>query len=698
MAAASGLAEVTVKGLDPDSRAVVVNVHPKCTLLDVKQAVGDALDRPEVMELGRFVMMTPNEEVKDLLDTQKLGPRRNLLLEGIPLFPKSEERPAWTVENFNPKDEECLLETPRSIKACDIEGVDPEELFYVPRKAFSQPGLAKRLAQLRHDFFEAFRQDTVEIVKRARMAIMEEDFGVAIGRITRQGGNWGGALSPQMYPHTHALLEDLRIALTVEKVYERPKALPGKPPHINKWAPAGETHWDVDADKPAHIMDYLASEDADLDDDMVEWACEDCANNLKQLMRLPAGNGEQVEGLPKRSQNMVVAQIPNDAAVLKKQHKSLKKINKAQAGIADSQIVNVHWKLEEVKFWREKRVDRFRDSQESEVSPLSQSRRDRAVKQEEYWLKRRRAVHEAELWAEDDRNEKLRARAIRETERERRVANIISLSKVHFARTWTDRRASWGRNHLAVDKGTEVFNAGILHKHEEAEARVEDQRLRRQAWIEYRREIKVLRKALSEMAAEREERKQNMRRQALAEEFKQMAEEAEVAHGTARNLWGSGSNRTNLTHRSGVNWMSQSTGSLPGVRGASGGGAFSSTGRSDLTSLPHSRGSPTTRGGGGASRRKGPRFDWGAFGAEAIANPPPSRSFGHRSLSDPFLSSTGSPTNRAWGAAAPRAVIGIGGIMGGNVGGMEGSGAASSASSSSALRGAGQGAMHAQVA
>jgi len=560
-----GCVDVTVKHCE-DIHEVSVRVPLRATLSEVKLMLARQLNRPEIMQNGKFVVTLPNGDRKTIMDSQKLGPRRNLFFNGAPLYPPPEELPPITLEDFDPYDEEQIIESPRSIRACEAEGVDPEELFYLPMKAHAQRGLPKRIVQLRHDFFEALRQDTVDIVRRARQLIIDGEDNLWQDSVTARRCIGAGPLDPHHYPLAHQVFEDLRGMLDMDKLYERPKQLKCKinPNAGNRWAPGGATKWESDPDKPAHITMYLTSKDADIDREVVQWASEDCAKQLAKLKKLPAGKEEKVSGLPLRSENMVVGQLNENHKRLRKAHRSTRDTLNKQVECAAVQMDLADWHLEDIKLLKEQRVKTFKGSMSPWTNGLQTENAERAGKQEEHWLGKRADIHEMELEKEDKRREDLQRLTKEDLDRQKRVATMRDLAKIHFARTWTDRRTSWGKNSLSVGKGVEAFNGLVKHKHAEASARVEDQKFRLQCHIDFKREMKALRKSLTDMTAEREQKRQQYRRQVVSEEFSRMGEDSKATAGQTGP-------RNRLT---------------------------SSMGRPDAT------------------QRRFPRFDWGRFGAE----------------------------------------------------------------------------------
>eukprot|EP00440_Ansanella_granifera_P000627 gb/GFBE01000680.1/.p1 GENE.gb/GFBE01000680.1/~~gb/GFBE01000680.1/.p1 ORF type:complete len:554 (+),score=107.73 gb/GFBE01000680.1/:1-1662(+) len=85
--------------------------------------------------------------------------------------------PNWTsscsLEDFREFDPDAVVGSPRSLAACDAQGILPRDLRYKPLELFQLPGLDPRVAQLRYDFMESRRQDTLAAARSTRAAIIE---------------------------------------------------------------------------------------------------------------------------------------------------------------------------------------------------------------------------------------------------------------------------------------------------------------------------------------------------------------------------------------------------------------------------------------------------------------------------------------------------------------------------------------------
>eukprot|EP00930_Biecheleria_cincta_P062836 TRINITY_DN4828_c0_g2_i1.p1 TRINITY_DN4828_c0_g2~~TRINITY_DN4828_c0_g2_i1.p1 ORF type:complete len:538 (+),score=90.67 TRINITY_DN4828_c0_g2_i1:153-1766(+) len=85
--------------------------------------------------------------------------------------------PSWkwssSLEDFGEFNPDATIGSPRSVAACDAQGILPRELRYKPLELFQLPGVDPRVAQLRYDFMENRRQDLLSAARSTRQAIIE---------------------------------------------------------------------------------------------------------------------------------------------------------------------------------------------------------------------------------------------------------------------------------------------------------------------------------------------------------------------------------------------------------------------------------------------------------------------------------------------------------------------------------------------
>ncbi|CAE7905900.1 gpt [Symbiodinium necroappetens] len=171
-----GETTVSIRGIGTtNTEAVQVTVDRSSPLSDIKKVLADLYDRPEIAADGQFLKQMPNGATVKMHDAQKIGTRKELLYEGPPLAVVSEAIPLTNLDEFDGFDEKVDVLSPRSLRALDLQGVSPDELYYAPAECFWEPDLDRRIMQLHHDFVEAWRQDTLSMCRAQRRRILEQD-------------------------------------------------------------------------------------------------------------------------------------------------------------------------------------------------------------------------------------------------------------------------------------------------------------------------------------------------------------------------------------------------------------------------------------------------------------------------------------------------------------------------------------------
>lgn len=367
------------------------------------------------------------------------------------------------------------------------------------------------------------------------------------------------------------------------------------------------------------------------------------------LKRMPFGKKPQSAGVVLRTESTTVVQRRRNSLHMHEEQKHFMDSVKKQIGISSSQRKKADDHYELTADWRYHRECASKESLPAWKSPVQKNNSEAASKREEYWQQRREAVHQQSLLDEQRRDELLAKRTRDDILRKRRVANMRDLRRIHFASKWLDRRITWAANSADVASVTDNFNARIIAKQEDSAARVEDQEMRVQECIEFKREFAALHRGLVDMAEARENRKRAHRRAAVAAELAEFAAETEAASALAASASPSSPSASRgILRDSSVDFgyatapvspqsataaaarerglMTLSWASSPGTkaRGLSTSPmAKSSAGAASFGSTPaylsRSRGSPTARVAPPRHGKGVPRFDWGRFGAETLA-------------------------------------------------------------------------------
>merc|ERR1719215_1154615 len=170
-------------------------------------------------------------------------------------------------------------------------------------------------------------------------------------------------------------------------------------------------------------------------------------------------------------------------------------------------------------------MDRRSAESKTNITKLEQIRNVAIKKRADYFAERRDAIYEKQLDYQYFRCDELHRLTMHDQAVAERKHQHDSLRKIGFAREWTKRRVRWQLNHNSISANRGQWNQAILGKQQAATDRVETQHLIRQKWIEYRREIKLLKRTYADLAARREKARQDARKEAVAVEFARIAQE-----------------------------------------------------------------------------------------------------------------------------------------------------------------------------
>lgn len=580
--------DVTIRNVT-DLEEVIVSISETGCIGEIRDILAVQVERPELVQLGEFLRILPDGTVAPIKDGMKIGVRRLLGFRGCPLHPPVPERPPPTLEDFAEFDpDEDVIGSPRSARACSLEGVAPEDLLYVPPDAYQNHNIEPRIAELWYDFFEALRQDTLRACRETRqLLIAEEEGNVSVllqdeTRIAGTGGNWCGVLEHSRYDNVQLFFQQRNEMCDVERIYKGAT----KPFRANlkgsRYASQNESFQDDDP--------VLAGDSSD-----------DAARKLNRLLgyynSLP-NSGKFVEEQRLVTKANGVVQYGSNSRRLHHEQSEFRRLLDAkidtaevQIAIADSNILetndirrDMEKRLLESNLAKTKLRDPIDVGERVTVStdvqltrksgkvlnlngkngktvgvsdedlvvqfpkPLptmtikradlmrTEEFRQLAIKKRaEYFTWRREQVHENALDAQYARCEKIKQLTLTDQAIQERVHQHQNLRKLAFARAWTKSRVRWQLTNNAISSNRNEWNQAILNKHKAAADRVDTQHLIRQKCIEYKVEIKALMRLYADMAAKREKSRQDAIKNAVSNEFSRMSiEEADPSPSPVR--------------------------------------------------------------------------------------------------------------------------------------------------------------------
>lgn len=544
--------------------AVLITVPRDVPLGDVKKALADMFDRPEIASDGRFLKKMPNGATVNMHDNQKLGSRKELIYEGPALALAPEAVPLLTLEEFDGFDEKVEVQSPRSLRALELQGVVLDELYYAPPECFWEPGLDTMIVKLHHDFFEAWRQDTLDMCRLQRDRVMSEGPGedAQLDQSTREwmisvnsskpeagatrteqpteksciprfyntesspeeriygtGGNWSGILEPHTYPLTMQFFEDLQYWMQPDKVFER--TYQGQKKLMK------QSHGAKPSPKGISIPERL---DLDAPGIKVKDASKEVAKMVGELRRIPReAKHPQAVSLASNTLSVAVVQRRENAKARRAAVKDVMSHAESMASLAEGQREATDAQIKEVNLWRGHREACSQESRGSWKNEAQERNFANAYRRSEHWYKRREAVHESEMEAEEKRYEATIKIAQRDVAVAKRVGRIRDLTRIKFARQWLERRIRWAKQETITSKKNDTWKAATLQKQDDAQARIHDHNVRWAKFIEFKKEFLALRRTMCRMAADREFKRQHQRRKDIATHLTSFAEKAEAA-------------------------------------------------------------------------------------------------------------------------------------------------------------------------
>jgi len=617
--------EVTVRHAT-DQDEVTLLVPEKSQLSDLKDALAEHIDRPEVYE-AEFLKSLPNGDFIPLKDTMWLGARRIFFIRGSPLYPPPPPRPPRSVEDMDEFDPEEYIESPRSLRACDLEGLNPEDLIYAPQELYQEKGtkVDPRISRLWHDFFEALRQDHLASVRATRWHLVDQEEeawsagsspirGSPLEKVVSgNAGRWSGSLEQCQYPTVHQFFRD-QVEMSKEAHLFQNASPPFHKGQHDRFG--GSTLRRLPPDREPILTG-----------DTPHQAAEKLRSVLTELKRVPNSDKYVEEQRLKTEAEGIVQRAENSKKLLRDQVEAQRLVN-CRLDTAEVQIMNKDCEIQ-YTHWLRKGLDKRATAAllAARPPPTKIQEKNNAIARDraEYFAKRREVVHEQQLDYESWRGDMLEKQLLEEQAVEERVHQMKNVAGLKYAREWVRRRIRWTKNYSLVGKGVDEWNAATLAKHEAAQKRLDTQKALKQKWIEYRRELQGLRRMYAELSQIREQAKADIRRQQVSEE---------------------------LTRLSGLAFDDSS---LSGSQPTSPARSLSSPSRKLDKTLINQAGSPSTSGASSPSsphvsrarvRRRQPRFDFPRLGAGFVSltdSASPSKASTLRgSSSAPSLGATGS--------------------------------------------------------
>mmetsp|Transcript_149937 Transcript_149937/g.462865 ORF Transcript_149937/g.462865 Transcript_149937/m.462865 type:complete len:524 (+) Transcript_149937:143-1714(+) len=443
---------------------------------------------------------------------------------------------ASSLISFDESNPKAVINSPRSLQACKQEGVLPAELVFKPIEAFQERNLSPRLVKLRYDFFEAKRRDLLAASRRARDSIIAEERRERenntnqLDVLSRDSGLTKGAIlainSDGLKLERQKLLRAqenernwLKAALNNE--LNQLKILEADNQMLNEQA---KNDADKNSEK-ARMMKEL-NDKRQQDEERKQMEAEARQKLEKQIAKEEFH--KQQEELRKKTELEALKQKEAYERQMKEMEKKklseIEKAEKKEAMYREQEARRAEMRAQDLK-----RQDIMEQQKVALMDQMSQKKevRDMRIYQSvqtnmELEQKRREDFEERQRQDQVREERLMQARALEQEESAKRSFQTLMKRKViqeEAARRTEERRLQ------------------ILEQQEEVEMRLLDHEQKKERYLSFKRELDGLRGRNKEINVERQRRKEEAMREAVAEQVRKKDEKIDAMSKERRRLW-----------------------------------------------------------------------------------------------------------------------------------------------------------------
>jgi len=443
-------------------------------------------------------------------------------------------RTACSLAEFNENDPKMCIASPRSLQACKVEGVLPQELIFRPIEAFQEKNLSPRLVKLRYDFFEAKRRDLLAAAKKAREQILAEE--------KREMGN--GQLD--LLAQQSGLSRGAILALNSDNLkMERQKLLRAQE-HERNWL-KNQLRSELHQLKTLEVHNARQiQEGADNEAGIVE-----AARKTKEMNDKRAAVEER-KAMEAEARGKLEKQIAQEEF-----HKAQKEIKRKAAANAQREKEAYQRQLDAAAAKVQAEVEKERKRQESydlqtakkeEMRAQDLKRIDMMEQQKDQFqvaMREKKDARDLRIYQsmennqeiEKKRREDFEDRQRQEQVREERMSQMRAVEQEEAAKKSFQQMM---RRKVIQDEAArkaEERRDGIVEQQEETEGRLLEHEQKKERYLDFKRELDGLRGKNKEINVERQRRKEEAHREGVAEQVRRKDEKMEWLNSERKRLW-----------------------------------------------------------------------------------------------------------------------------------------------------------------
>ncbi|CAJ1453215.1 unnamed protein product [Effrenium voratum] len=441
-----------------------------------------------------------------------------------------------SLANFDEGDPRAAISSPRSLQACKQEGVLPQELIYKPVEAFQEKNLSPRLVKLRYDFFEAKRRDLLAAARRARESILADE------RREKESSNQ----QLELVAKESGLTKGAILALNSDTLkLERQKLLRAQENERN-WL-KNALQCELNQLKQLESANsFLSNAAADQEEQLREHS-----RKMKELndKRAQEEERKQLEMEARQKLEKQLAKEEFHKQLLELKNKSKLEAQK-QKEAYERQVKEAELKREIERQKQEKREQEFREMQarKDEMRAQDQRRTDlMAQKQEAFQdlMRERKEVRDMRIYnsilvnqeMEQKRREDFEKKQAEDSLREERLMQQMAQRQEETAKK--QFRTLMKRQMIKEEamRKAEDRRMAILDQQEETEYRLMEHEAKKERYLDFKRELDGLRGKNKEINVERQRRREEAEREAIADSVKKKDEKIDHLNHERQRMW-----------------------------------------------------------------------------------------------------------------------------------------------------------------
>jgi hypothetical protein len=441
-----------------------------------------------------------------------------------------------SLANFDETNPKVVINSPRSLKACKIEGILPDELTYKPIEAFNDRALSPRLVKLRYDFFEAKRRDLLAAARRARDGMLAEE------KRQQELNN----KSLDMIAQESGLTKGTIMAMNSDGLKQERQKLLRAQERERQWLKSALDN-ELRQLKELENKDISFTENMSLDDVRMKEA----AARMKALNDRKAAEEERKQ-METEARQQLEKKIAKEEFAKQQRELQLRaeREKQKQKEAHQRQLQEMERKMQAEREKQEAKEAAFREQEARKAEMRAQDLRRTDVMEQQKQLfnqqveekqslrrKRVELAEKANKEMEDKRRKELAEKMRLEQERTEHLAQVRALEAEEMAKRSMQQMM---RRRVIADEAArkaEDRRLAILELQEETEMRLLDHEQKKERYLEFKRELDGLKEKNKEINVERQRRKEYAAREMVANQVKRKDEKIDALNVQRKKLF-----------------------------------------------------------------------------------------------------------------------------------------------------------------